>query len=247
MGADSMILQLDEVYYRSEQGVLKPFFCRAEDGINYFVKGRGAGVRGLLAEYIGGCLAHFLDLPVPSFCVVEASLPLVEACRLENARELGPGLGFASRHVEYAQEISVSTLPLVPAELQQQVLAFDWWIRNEDRHFGAEGGNPNLLWNMRRHELVVIDHHSAFDSAFDAEAFWAGHIFRHQREFLQDFDFVARQTARFASALDRWEEIVASIPQEWLEYLRDFGGDFDIDGIRRTLERYRLPDFWTTP
>lgn len=53
--------------------------------------------------------------------------------------ERSPGLRFPSRQVETIQEIPVSTLPRVLSDLQQEVLAFDWWIRNEDRHFGAEG------------------------------------------------------------------------------------------------------------
>jgi len=172
---------------------------------------------------------------------------LVAACLLENASELGPGLGFASRQVENVQEISVSTLPRVPLELQKQILAFDWWIRNEDRHYGAEGGNPNLLWDMRRQELVVIDHHAAFDKSFDTMAFWTSHIFCAQREIFLDLDFQSQQTARFTRALDHWEEVVAAIPSEWLDYLKDFGGDFHIDGVRLNLERYRLPDFWKIP
>jgi hypothetical protein len=242
-----MPLQLEEVYCRSEQGVLKPFLCRAEDGFAYFVKGKGAGIAGLLAEFIGGRLAQLLGLPVPQFCIVEASPELVAACRIEQASDLGPGIGFASRQVEYVQEISASTLPRVPVELQQQVLAFDWWIRNEDRHFGAEGGNPNLLWDVRQKALVVIDHHAAFDKAFRDGAFWKSHIFCDQRPSFAEFEFQSRQAARFATALEHWDEIVACIPPDWLDYLRDFGGDFDIDGIRRMLERYRLPDFWTIP
>jgi len=242
-----MTLQLEEVYRRSEQGVLKPFLCRADDGFTYFVKGKGAGIRGLLAEFIGGRLAQLLGLPVPPFCIVEASSDLVAACALEHAGELGPGIGFASRQVEFGEEISRSTLQRVSVELRQQVLAFDWWIQNEDRHFGAEGGNPNLLWDVRAQALVVIDHHSAFDKAFDSSAFFGSHIFCDQRNSFLEFEFQAPQIARFATVLEHWDEIVGGIPQEWLEYLADFGADFDIDGIRQMLERYRQPEFWTIP
>lgn len=118
---------------------------------------------GLVSEFVGSRLAQILDLPVAPFRIVEAPAQLVAACSLENAGELGPGLGFASRQVEAAQEISRSTQRRVPEDLQARVLAFDWWIQNEERHFGAAGGNPNLLWDMQTQRLVVIDQHAAFD------------------------------------------------------------------------------------
>ena len=34
---------IEEIIGRSVQGVTRPFICRGDDGIVYFVKGRGAG------------------------------------------------------------------------------------------------------------------------------------------------------------------------------------------------------------
>lgn len=242
-----MPVQLEEIYRRADQGVLRPFLCRAEDGATYFVKGKGAGIRGLVAEFIGGRLAQILGLPVAEFQIVEAPAQLVDACLLEDASELGPGVGFASRQVEAVQEISRSTQSKVPEDLQARVLAFDWWIRNEDRHFGGSGGNPNLLWDMQKQRLVVIDHHAAFDPSFDSSAFWEGHIFRAVKASFGDPAFQREQVAGFERALGEWEGIAAGLPDEWLDYMADFCEDFDIGAIRRILERCRDGDFWRIP
>ena len=138
--------------------MLKPFLCRGSDGENYFVKGRGAGYKGLIAEYVSARLGSILDLPIPPFDVVQVPSELVSQSHLEGIWELGSGPAFGSRQVAYAQEISVSTLVRVPLELQQRVLLFDWWIKNEDRYYSEpQGGNPNLLWNMADNEMVVLD------------------------------------------------------------------------------------------
>ena len=64
-------ITIEEVYKRSEQGVLRPFLCRGSDGETYFVKGRGAGYRGLIGEYACARLGTLLGLPIPAFVIVE--------------------------------------------------------------------------------------------------------------------------------------------------------------------------------
>ena len=64
-------------------------------------------------------------------------------------------------------ELTASTVMEVPVNLQQDVLAFDWWIRNSYRYLTEKGGNPNLFWQPDSHGLVVIDHNLAFDAEFN--------------------------------------------------------------------------------
>ena len=51
-----MNIQIVEIIGRSTQGITRPFICRGEDGHIYFVKGRGAGKRSLICEWIAGNL-----------------------------------------------------------------------------------------------------------------------------------------------------------------------------------------------
>jgi hypothetical protein len=45
---------------------------------------------------------------------------------------------------------------LVPVALALDVLVFDWWLRNEDRHLTESGGNPNLLWDVTGEQLDIM-------------------------------------------------------------------------------------------
>lgn len=45
---------------------------------------------------------------------------------------------------------------MVEAATATDVLVFDWWVRNEDRHLTEMSGNPNLLWDMQAGQLAGV-------------------------------------------------------------------------------------------
>jgi hypothetical protein len=49
----SMPLSIVEILGRSKQGRTRPFLCCCDDDQLYFVKGRDAGHRSLLCEWLG--------------------------------------------------------------------------------------------------------------------------------------------------------------------------------------------------
>lgn len=49
----NMPLPIVEILERSEQGRTRSFLCRCDDDQLYFVKGRDAGHRSLLCEWLG--------------------------------------------------------------------------------------------------------------------------------------------------------------------------------------------------
>ena len=199
-----MTVQIVEVLRRSEQGITLPFICRGEDGEIYFVKGRSAGRRSQICEWIAGKLALTFGLPMAPFCLVDVPDELVEADGTRTLRDLGAGLAFGSQWQE-AMELTVSAIWEIPEEIQQDVLAFDWWIHNGDRLLTDQGGNPNLLWRPASRELVVIDHNQAFDPDFDPDNCLDRAVFASQRLLL----FGERLTRpdyndRFSAALADW-------------------------------------------
>src|SRR4051812_40854470 len=107
-------IQVEEVYRRAEQGVLRPFLCRGSDGEVYFVKGRGAGYRDLIAEYLCARLGTLLGLPIPAFSILEVPAKLITTSLVQGIHELGAGSAFGSMRVPSVQELSSSTLPRVP-------------------------------------------------------------------------------------------------------------------------------------
>lgn len=179
-----MAIEITEVMRRSRQGVTQPYICRGDDGYVYFVKGFGAGRRSLLCEWIGSSLALEIGLPVAPLDIVHVPEELMELSFSQDLRDLGSGAAFGSRECA-TSELTYSRVDEVASELQQKVLAFDWWVRNADRTLSAKGGNPNLLWDEKANQLVVIDHNQVFDPAFNASEFMTYHVFHGQAAALE--------------------------------------------------------------
>lgn len=238
-------LTIVEILGRSEQGVTRPFLCRCEDDQRYYVKGRSAGPRSLLCEWLAGHLAHALYLPVPDFAVVQAPPSLLVLH--PEGDDLGAAPAFGSARVEHAQELAISHLGDVDVSVQRDVLVFDHWIRNQDRKLTEHGGNPNLLWDTARKQLVVIDHNVAFDREFDAAGFSGGHVFSAQiPHIFQDLVEPVRYRERLCEALAVWPEACKNAPSEWwfMDAEQTVPTDFDPAAALALLNRCMSEEFW---
>ena len=143
--SDLAVIAIEEIKSRSVQGVTKPFLCTGDDGKQYYVKGLpGCGRYELIAEYLAGSLGVSMGLPVPPLQIVDVPAELVSLNTVEGIGELGSGLAFGSECVSFTQEYSNSIRPLIDPNLQARVLLFDWWIKNEDRKYGPNGGNCEI-------------------------------------------------------------------------------------------------------
>lgn len=238
--------QIIEIIGRAEQGVTKPFICRGEDDEVYFVKGRGAGRRSLICEWIGGNLAKSFGLPVAPFQIVEVPEALISLGSRDDMGDLGDGPAFGSRRLQVA-ELSMTHVEQVPRPVQLDVLAFDWWIRNGDRNLSDKGGNPNLFWDVQRNELIVLDHNQAFDLDFSPQSFAELHVFSGNCRALFEDWIVQNQLAdRFEHVLARWNDICDTVPPEWwfVDPEMTIPVDFDKEKIRQALANCRGDVFW---
>lgn len=239
-----MALQIVEILGRSIQGVTNPFYCKAEDGVAYFVKGHGAGRQSLIAEYVGGKLAQAFGLPVPEFEIVEVPQELITWCGRNDANDLGAGLAFGSKALPYVQEFSFSLISQVPEQLRKDVAVFDWWLRNADRTLTEKGGNPNLLWNLQGPGLAVIDHNQAFDTDFSSSRFAELHVF-HQ-DFLKVADDWVERVAyanRLSKVFAGFDLACDNVPPEWW-VKNGVPAQFDRHAARAILNRFMDDNFW---
>lgn len=171
---------------------------------------------------------------------------LIELGSRADLAELGAGSAFGSRKARVV-ELSVGHLSLVSKELQADVLAFDWWVRNGDRTLSAAGGNPNLFWDIDESRLVVLDHNQAFDEDFSVENFVELHAFSEQIRELQG-DWVVQQqyTRRMVKALENWDDICDTVPLEW--WFIDPEGtlpvNFDRELVKNRLLECQSDTFW---
>jgi hypothetical protein len=227
-----MTARIIEIISRSAQGVTRPFFCKAADGKQYYIKGAGAGRRALISEWIAGRIGQRLGLPIPAIaqCVIAAEL--IELSARDDLHELGAGTAFGSQVLENVDELPYLFIEQVPEPLRATVLLFDWWVCNGDRTLTENGGNVNLLWNHGQRSLHVIDHNLAFDEE-TAIGFWDQHVFRDSwRAWDEEFrrGMTRKMEAILREVPDYWREM----PGEWTEL--DSG--IALEQVVRLLSRF---------
>ncbi len=241
-----MTIEIVEIQRRATQGTTLPFLCQSNDGCLYFVKGKGAGNRSLICEWVAGNLAFELGLPIAPFDIVHVPEQLVETASNMNLADLGAGAAFGSKMLSVT-ELTMVNLPDISDTVQRDVLAFDWWVRNSDRTLTHKGGNPNLFIEPETSDLVVIDHNLAFDRDFNKPEFLQSHAFSGQsRDLLDDMIYRQQYSQRFREVLANWDEICDSVPKEWLfvDDEESVKTDFDFAEAFNMLTTCDCGSFW---
>ncbi|WP_051786310.1 HipA family kinase [Endozoicomonas numazuensis] len=240
----NQLVQIEEVLEELEQGYSGVFRCVGQDGLQYYVKGHNVGREDQAKEWIAAQLAKEFGLPIANFALAEVDEYMHEYLS-PSLKKIGHGLCFASQEVKMAQwpEPHVIAQRVNP-ELQNDVLFFDYWIRNQDR----TKGNPNLLWVPHDEELFVIDHNLAFDPKFNKDDFLNYHIFSEARNRLFGDMFIQEQyQSRLDKALESFQPAIKTISEAWqwhdLEETRPF--KLDSDALLSILEEYKKPEFWS--
>src|SRR5579883_1642946 len=211
-----MNVRIVEIITRSEQGITRPFFCRADDGSLYYVKGNSAGRKALISEWIAGNLCKRIGLPIPEFKLATIPAELINFSARDDAADLGAGIGFASKLVENADELSYLFIEQIDFGVRAKVLLFDWWTANADRTLTEHGGNPNILWVHRDAKPFVIDHNLAFEND-SLPDFWQHHIFADARG-AWNLEFQRQMTALMKAALVELPTWWSQIPEPWTEF-----------------------------
>jgi len=240
------MIQVTEILGRANQGVTRPFLCKANDEQYYYVKGSGshAGHRSLLAEWVSGHLAKAFGLPIAPFQLVEVPISLIEIV-VPEWTSLGSGAAFGSQQLMFVQELQWSQIKQIPKELQQDILVFDWWIHNADRSLTDKGGNPNLLWDSHKQALAVIDHNNAFDPQFRQSDFYESHVFRNQIPNVFE-DYVRRETYvdRMKVAFAAFETACNNSPPDWWWIDHGVPCSFNKEDALQLLARFDDQSFW---
>lgn len=263
------VVTITEILGRAEQGMTRPFVCRGDDWLTYYVKGAYAGRRSLCCEWVANRLVNRVlpsaPLGVPLSTMAEVPEALIEGSARKDARDLGKGLVFASLRMEGGQELNWSAAQGWPEETMALLLLLDLWLQNEDRSLSALGGNPNLLveqipplpnedpegalWKdqPRREMLWAYDFNLAFDEDFSRERFFGAHVFGEAlRQWPEGFR--EQMDPRLRAALAEVRTIFAELPLEWLHVDGDktLPVQLDVEKVISALELpFNQPDlFW---
>ena len=76
---------VEEVIRRSEQGVSRPFLCRADNGETYYVKGRGSEYLTMIKEMVAGLMGTRFHRPLSGLIIITAKEHVANCQRLRNA------------------------------------------------------------------------------------------------------------------------------------------------------------------
>lgn len=203
------------------EGGSLPAIVEADDGFLYVIKFRGAGQgkRALIAELIGGELARAMGLKVPeivflqlddSYSKTEPDEEIQDLLRFSVGLNLG--LHYLSGALTYDPQVSVAD-----ALTASKVVLLDGLLTNVDR----TRRNPNLLnWNKA---LWLIDHGAALYFHHNWEQ-WPTQLAK-PFPAIKDHVLLERATLLPQAAAEIQahlrpaivEDIVALVPDEWLE------------------------------
>lgn len=204
------------------------FVCEDSNGrdAGEFVVKFGGGCKhadGLLCELVAFQIASLLQLPAPAIALIEVPESLAEYAPTDSIRRSisnSHGLNFGTAFKPgWRSHPLHHSFPSRLQELLHRIFLFDLLIENWDR----TPANPNLL--VRRDEILLIDHESAFVSArnpSDPEITWRDHNHHHILDHLfyqalkrirSDPDATHLIFSQITN--DRWSEIRDQIPEEW--------------------------------
>ena len=203
------------------EGGSLPAIVRADDDQLYAMKfvGAGQGPKALIAELIGGAIAHRLGFRMPAVVLMELDPRIGQAepdaeiqDLLQASTGLNLALGFLSESVAYQAHVPPKPSPDYAAKL----VWMDAFITNMDR----TPRNVNLL--VHQGEIWLIDHGAALYFHHN----WQDHIQQSKSRFplikdhvlLPFAGSVAEADSLCKSLLDAafFAQTVAQIPDEWL-------------------------------
>jgi hypothetical protein len=240
--AEAAIPNVIEVIRRLNEGSTQPYLCKCDDGRLYVLKSKPSmPPRNLLAEFISGCLADDIGLPIPEFKIVFVPEELVEYMP-ELQSEICTGHAFASQYIEGAVALTFTQSrneTIVPIEQQKLIYAFDKLILNADRTLTDKGGNVNILYDVGSDKYYLIDHNLSFDQSIQPEDF-AVHVYGPgNRKW--EYDLIDRLEYRqkVVECTNKLSEILKYIPEDWVvdEEFLPF--------VSATLEKGDHEDFWS--
>lgn len=204
------------------EGGSLPALAEADDDFKYVLKFKGAGhgVKALIAELIGGEIARALELKIPElvYANLDEAFGRTEADEeiqdlLQGSQGLNLALHFLSGAINFDPVVTT-----VDAKLASEIVWLDAFITNVDR----TSKNTNMLiWHK---ELWLIDHgaclyfHHSWNNweqhARSPFALIKDHVLLAKADLLEQTDL------KFKKLLtpDILKEIVALIPEEWLQW-----------------------------
>jgi hypothetical protein len=233
-----MTLRVVEILGRADGGITRPYRCRLSDDQIYYLKGREATPRGLVAEALCAAIGTAFGLPIPVSRFATVDKAILQFDR-EAEGALGSGIAFASKKVNGLTPVTFATVDRIDARLQQKIYVFDCWVRNEDRTGTENGGNSNLFLASPNNVPVVLDHNLAFDKNFDISNNINLHICRNSWLVQRDLTAPSEFSGQMAQLMKIARDVCDAIPLQWLSDYPEV-----VDEFLDILQQGMTAQFW---
>lgn len=236
------MIQIIRIGDIASQGYSEPYHCMADNDFEYFVKGLRSQRRSQINEWLCACIAQAIGLPIAAFDLVEVDEMLYEELSGQQ-KQIGIGACFGSRAEQDVILLEQPQVVYISPQLQMQIVAFDWLIKNMDR----TKGNSNLLFNADTKQLKIIDHNLAFDKDFQTDQFLDNHIFcETAAELWHDYDYQSKMTDFLLPAVDAYQQAKMTLPEAWYwsNLERDRPSNYDFDYADDTINRLTNNTLW---
>lgn len=221
------------------EGGSLPALAEADDGFRYVVKFRGAGhgAKALIAELIGGMVAHKLGFRVPElvFLNIDSRFGITESDEeVQDLLRASEGLNLGLHFLDRAMTMDPSVNHVDPLTASK-IVWLDAFLTNVDR---TRLNTNMLIWHG---ELWLIDHgaslyfhHSWRDpaaAAVDPFPFIKNHALLPYASKLEEADKLMRQ----AITPRTLNQIVDLVPDSWLQ---EEGRDMTPGEVREVYKRF---------
>ncbi len=223
------------------EGGSLPALADADDGFKYVVKfkGSGHGVKAVIAELIGGEIAHVLGLKVPElvYADLEESFGRTEGDEeiqdlLKWSTGLNIGLHFLSGAVNYDPAVMK-----VDTKTASKIVWLDAFLTNIDR----TARNTNML--MWKNELWLIDHGSSLyfhhswnnweEKAATPFALIKNHVLLHRASALEEINEFYKNSL----TPEILHQVVDLLPEEWLVWE---GSDQSPEEVKNVYKKFLI-------
>lgn len=236
------MLQITSIGRVASQGYSEPYHCIVEHHKEYFVKGLRSSRKSQINEWLCACMAQAVGLPIASFELVEVDEILYEELNSQQ-KLIGIGTCFGSQAEKDVILLEPPQVKHIAEDLQMQIVAFDWLIKNMDR----TKGNSNLLFNAASKQLKIIDHNLAFDPDFQEGSFLENHIFSKTAfELWHDYDHQSKMQDFLLPANAAYQQAKKTLPDSWYwtNIEHDSPTNFDFEYADRAISRLTHNTLW---
>lgn len=232
----SEIIEVEEIFKIVEQGTTLPVKCRLKNGMDVIVKymKNPWGQQVLLNEWLGSNIADIIGLTIPEYGICNLTKKvIVNTNENDEIDERNAGLAFYTKY--YSKTIPVKQQRLILDSVcnkeTEKLILFDHIVNNNDRHVGnllCDISKGATLYTIDNSHIISLEPKVPFvyEEMIDDKEIISNRVLQSNSEI---YDLLSRTTgfsenemrlcaleAKSSLSMDVIEEIIESIPEEWV-------------------------------